>query len=91
MEPRNCTYHGFEIRDADPNPVDVVDVVGYEDSFDVFMTGLSYDEPHNIYAYRYSDEGKPVSSVVNSAIPGNRAFGFSRALSKLFYVHANLP
>ncbi|XP_016836907.1 uncharacterized protein LOC107980538 [Nasonia vitripennis] len=76
VEPWSCTYRKFEIADVDPFPVDVVDVIGYEDTLDVLIRPLRNDESNNTYVYRYNENGEPVSSVIGSVIPDTDSYPF---------------
>ena len=70
VEPRNCTYRSFAIRDTDPAAVDVMGVIGYEDTFDVVMVPLAEEEARNGFVYTYSDEGERVSVVADGYVSG---------------------
>lgn len=71
VDPKNCDYYDFEMSDKEPDLIDIVDVVGYQDSFDVFIMKLSEDEPRKIYVFRYGDHGNLPADFINNVYQGN--------------------
>lgn len=76
VDPTKCRHHGFEMPDREPDLIDIVDVVGYEDSFDVFFMRLSQEEPRKIYVFRYGHDGRPLANFINNVYQGDLLFLF---------------
>lgn len=73
IDPTNCDYHGFKIPERDPSLIDIVDVVGYEDTFDIFIMYPSEDEgPRKIYVFRkiYGDDGNFPADFISHVYQG---------------------
>uniref|UniRef100_A0ABD2WRP9 Uncharacterized protein n=1 Tax=Trichogramma kaykai TaxID=54128 RepID=A0ABD2WRP9_9HYME len=71
VDPADCQAAvSFRMKDTEAQPVEVIDVVPYYDTFDVLLTSLNDTEDDGLevrynHAYRFDDAGEPDSTVVN--------------------------